>query len=94
MMYSMETNNLMLRTPKNLFERLQPIAGKKNNGDFQSFSRRLQRPYYRLTEEDCAKVEALAGESDVLLLDGKTQVTWGDADGGKALMPLSFRHQL
>ncbi len=78
----------MKPTPNKLFERLKPLANKKNTGGFKEFVARLQRPYFRLSEEDCAKVEALAGESDVLLFDGKTQVTWGDADGGKALMPL------
>ncbi len=79
---------MMQSTPSKLFERLQPLANKKSSGDFVEFSGRLRRPYFRLSVEDCAKVEALAGDSDVLLFDGKTQVTWGDADGGKALMPL------
>jgi hypothetical protein len=89
MQNSMETSNAMLPTPNNLFNRLQPITNKINKGDFKSMVARLQRPYIRLSETDCAAVEALAGTSDVLLLDGETQVTWGDADGGKALMPLN-----
>lgn len=88
MQNSMETGPMMKPTPSKLFERLQPLANKKSTGDFKDFVARLQRPYFRLSEEDCAKVETLAGDSDVLLLDGKIQVTWGDADGGKALMPL------
>ena len=84
----MQTGPTMLETPNKLFERLQPLANKQHKGDFKAFVARLKRPYYRLSEEDCKTVEILAGDSDVLVLDGKTQVTWGTADGGFALMPL------
>lgn len=48
----------------------------------------LKRPYYRLDEAAYQAVTAIAGDSDIVLLDGK-QMTFGDADGGKALMPLA-----
>lgn len=88
MQNSMQIGPTMLQTPNNLFARLQPLANKKHKGDFKTFVSRLKRPYYRLSAEDCQTVETLAGDSDVLVLDGKTQVTWGNADGGFALMPL------
>ena len=85
---SMNTSAQMLATPDNLFDRLQPLADKHHKGDFTAFVSRLKRPYFRLSEEDYRKVKEMAGESDVLQFDGQTQVTWGDADSGFALMPL------
>ncbi|WP_128003080.1 MULTISPECIES: hypothetical protein [Piscinibacter] len=76
-------------TPRRLMERLTTLPNKVHKGDSKAFTARLRRPYYRLTDEQCLAVERLAGDSDVLLLDGRVQVTWGDADGGKALMPLA-----
>ena len=81
-------NQQMLMAPANLFDRLTRAPGKQNRGDWQSFVRRLQRPYYRLTKAENDRVAQIAGTSDVVLLDGKTQATWGEADGGYALMPL------
>lgn len=85
---SMDLHSTMLATPKKLFERLQSIPNKNHKGDFKTFVARLNRPCYRLSADDCTKVELKAGGSDVLLFDGTTQVTWGYADGGMALMPL------
>ena len=86
--YSMELNPLMKATPRNLLGRLTPLKEKVFHEDFKGISNRLQRPYYRLSEANYEAVKKLSGESDVLLLDGKTQVTFGEADGGLALMPL------
>lgn len=86
---TIETNKLMLAKPNNLFSRLNSIPTKRFDEDFKANVSRLQRPYYRLSEADYEAVRALSKESDVLLFDGKTQVTFGVADGGYALMPLS-----
>lgn len=78
----------LIAAPRGLFSRLEPLPGKFHRGGLKEFIARLKRPYYRLTESELIRVRELAGNSDVLLMDGKTQVTWGDADGGFALMPL------
>lgn len=80
----------MLPMPADLFSRLVPLPGKcfPAGESFADQIRRLRRPYYRLTEQDYTLVVSLAGEADVLLLDGNIQVTFGNADGGWALMPL------
>lgn len=87
-MLNMELNSLMLATPKNLLNRLSPLKGKRFSENFNVIVGRLYRPYYRLSEDDYEAVKELSDESDVLLFDGKTQVTFGAADGGFALMPL------
>ena len=87
-MPSMNINQQILATPRNLFNRLTPLNAKQFKEDFKGIVKRLQRPYYRLSEADYEAVKALSGESDVLMFDGKTQVTFGNADGGLALMPL------
>lgn len=74
-------------TPRNLRARLTALPGKNLPADYSKAVRLLKRPYYRLSAEDLAYVKSIAGDSDVLLLDDK-QVTWGDADGVHALMPL------
>lgn len=87
--HKVTANAQMRETPKNLFERLTPIANKLFSGDFKSSVAMLKRPYFRLSQEDYEKVKDLSAGSDVLLMDGKTQVTFGSADNGLALMPLS-----
>ena len=78
-----------LPTPEGLFGRLTTLPGKHFREDFSTTVRRLRRPYFHLSKEDHDAVECLAGNSDVLLFDGTTQVTFGTADMGYALMPLS-----
>lgn len=78
----------MLATPANLLTRLTSLPGKSFKGDFKAFVSHLNRPYYRLSTDDYEAVKSASADSDVLLLDGKTQVTFGEADGGWALMPL------
>lgn len=82
---TLDSKLMTKRMPRNLLSRLEPLPGK----ECYDLARRVFRPYYKLSAEACAMVEKLSGKSDVLLFDGKTQVTWGDADGGKALMPLN-----
>ncbi len=84
----MDLDKQMLGTPKNLFNRLTPLVGKKFKGGFKEIVSKLRRPYYRLSETDYKTIQTLAGDSDVLMFDGKVQVTFGNADGGFALMPL------
>lgn len=79
---------MLLATPRNLAARLVPVPNKRLPSDFKSAVELLKRPYFRLSAEAYALVRSVAGDSDVVLLDGK-QMTYGDADGGKALMPLS-----
>lgn len=86
--HNMELNPQMKGTPRNLLGRLTPLKGKQFREDFKGIVSRLQRPYFRLSEQDYKAVKKLAGDSDVLLFDDKTQVTFGEADGGLALMPL------
>lgn len=56
--------------------------------DFDSAVRLLERPYFRISEEQQLAIAAKAAGNDVLLFRGRP-VTWGTADGGFALMPLS-----
>jgi hypothetical protein len=84
----MGLNPMMLATPAKLLTRLTSLPGKNFSGDFKEMVSRLERPYYRLSEQDYEAVKAASGSSDVLLFDGKTQVTFGTADNGWALMPL------
>jgi hypothetical protein len=76
-------------TPPDILKRLTPLYGKKFTEPFHKVVGRLSRPYYRLTQEQVAEIEAIAVDCDVLLLNGTTQVTWGNADSGMALMPLA-----
>ena len=85
---NMELDPQMRATPRKLLGRLTPLKAKRFRGDFKAIVGRLQRPYYRLSAADYEAVKKLSGESDVLLFDGRTQVTFGEADGGLALMPL------
>lgn len=64
------------------------MKDRRFHGDFKAIDGRLRRPYYRLSEADYDAVRKLSGESDVLLFDGRTQMTYGEANGGLALMPL------
>ena len=79
---------MLFATPRNLAARLMPVPNKRLPSDFKSAVALLKRPYFRLSAEAYALVRSVAGDSDVVLLDGR-QMTYGDADGGKALMPLS-----
>lgn len=88
-MSNMDINFKMLATPKHLLDRLRSLENKRFGDDFSGIVRHLKRPYYRLSEADYDAVKALSGGADVLVFDGKTQVTFGSADGGWALMPLS-----
>lgn len=79
---------MLLATPKNLAARLAPVPNERLPPDFKSAVALLKRPYFRLGAEAYAFVLWVAGDSDLVLLDGRL-MTYGDADGGKALMPLS-----
>lgn len=70
--------------------RLAPIPGIELPNDFFSAVQSVRRPYTVISEAEYALVVAMAREkdTDVLLLDGLTQVTFGTADSGYALMPL------
>lgn len=79
---------MLLATPKNLAARLAPAPNQRLPPDFRSAVALLKRPYFRLSADAYALVRAVAGDSDIVLLDGR-QMTFGDADGRKALMPLA-----
>lgn len=79
---------MLLNTPRNLSRRLSSAPGKRLPANFKQAVAMLKRPYYRLDEAAYQAVCAIAGDSDVVLLDGR-QMTFGDADGCKALMPLA-----
>lgn len=78
----------MKSTPRNLAGRIQAAPNKRLPADFKKAVALLKRPYYRLDDAAFKLVQDVAGDSDIVLLDGK-QMTFGDADGGKALMPLA-----
>lgn len=48
----------------------------------------LTRPYYPITLEQQEAIERLSAGADVVLFNGRP-FTWGNADGGNALMPIS-----
>lgn len=79
---------MLSTTPRDLAARLAPEPNKRLPADFKSAVALLKRPYFRLSADAYALVRSVAGDSDIVLLDGK-QVTYGDADGSKALMPLA-----
>jgi len=67
--------------------RLTPCPGKRLPRDFKKAVALLRRPYLPLTADQYQDVLQVAGKSDCVLFDG-WQHTFGDADGGRALMPL------
>jgi hypothetical protein len=67
--------------------RLQVVPGKSLPRSFKAAVHLLKRPYIAITPEALRAVEQMSGGSDVVLFDGK-EMTFGDADGGHALMPL------
>lgn len=74
--------------PARLLKRLSPIPGKTLESNFTQAVKRLTYPYFELSKEQYEAVQALAGDSDVLLFDGVTQVTFGEMGGKFGLMPL------
>lgn len=74
--------------PSGLLKRLSALPGKSLGHDFTKAARRLTYPYFELSKEQYVAVMALAGQSDVLLFDGVTQVTFGASGGKFGLMPL------
>ena len=79
---------MLLNKPRRLAARITAIPNKRLPVDFKAAVALLKRPYYRLDEAAYELVCRVAGYSDVLLFDGR-EVTHGNADGGRALMPLS-----
>lgn len=79
---------MLLPTPKNLAGRLAQAPNRQLPADFKAAVALLKRPYFRLGAQAYALVLSVAGDSDIVLLDGRP-MTFGDADGCKALMPLT-----
>lgn len=79
---------MLLPTPRNLAARLAPEPNKRLPADLKSAVALLKRPYFHLSAEAYALVLSVASDSDIVLLNGK-QMTYGDADGSMALMPLA-----
>lgn len=79
---------MLFPTPSSLAARLAPEPNKRLPADFKSAVALLKRPYFHLSAEAYALVLSVACDSDIVRLDGK-QMTYGDADGSKALMPLA-----
>lgn len=69
---------------------LEMVQGKRIHPDFATAARLLKRPYTPISKEayDAILEKALEADSDILLFNG-AQATFGNADGGYALMPLS-----
>lgn len=78
----------LLPAPMNVLQRLIPLNNRHLPNNYSACARRFRRPYYRVSDAEYTAIERLAGKAEVLLLDGVVQVTWGNADGGKALIPL------
>lgn len=74
--------------PVGLMKRLSQIPGKTLGSDFKKAVRRLTYPYFELSQQQYEEVKKLAGDSDVLLFDATTQVTFGCSGGKFGLMPL------
>lgn len=74
--------------PSGLLKRLSPLPGKVLESDFKKALQRLTYPYFELSKEQFDAVKGIAGDSDVLLFDGVTQVTFGESAGKFGLMPL------
>ena len=56
--------------------------------DFNAAARLLARPYIKITSADVERIEAMTKNcGDIVIHKGK-RMTWGNADGGFALMPL------
>lgn len=78
----------MRQSPRNLMQRLTPLPGKVDKRGWQSLVQRVHRPYYRISKQQYDGIVKLSEGADVVLLDGLQQCSFGDADGGYALMPL------
>ena len=57
--------------------------------DFHEASRMLIRPYIPISEQESKRLDILTKDcGDIVIYKGK-RMTWGNADGGFALMPLA-----
>jgi hypothetical protein len=55
---------------------------------FQEATRMLRRPYIAILKAESDRLDVLTrGHGDIVLYRGK-RMTWGQADGGYALMPV------
>ena len=82
------TTSAVLKNTPGFIKRLAPLPGMRLPQNFKEAVSMLRRPYIPITAEALRAVEQVAGDSDAVLFDGKA-MTFGDADGGYALMPLS-----
>lgn len=83
----MSQDKVMVNARDGIINRLIPLLGKKLPSDFKAACALLKRPYISITEEQYQSIVQKSLGSDILSLDGQ-QMTFGDADGGRALMPL------
>lgn len=61
--------------------------------NFRNAVRMLQRPYIPITASQSKEIEAKTkGRGDIFIYRGK-KMTWGNADGAYALMPLVAEFQ-
>jgi|JI8StandDraft_1071087.scaffolds.fasta_scaffold281286_2 hypothetical protein len=61
--------------------------------DFRQAVRMLERPYIPITLDDVSQIEGMTtGLGDIVVYQGR-RMTWGAADNGYALMPLSPQYQ-
>jgi len=80
------------KAPPNILNRLKPVPNKSIGADFSTATRLLQYPYFEISMDEYNAVTTMAGSSntDILLLDGCLQVTFGQTGNKTALMPLSM----
>lgn len=69
---------------------IKTVPNKHLPSDFKKAVALLKRPYLPITKQEYEAIVNRAEEAntDIVLHDGK-QKTFGEADGGYALMPLS-----
>lgn len=62
--------------------------------NFKDAVQMLTRPYIPITSDQHREIEEkMKGHGDILIYRGR-RMTWGNADGGYALMPLSANYQI
>lgn len=72
-----------------LIARLTPIPNVKMPESFSASVALVTRPYLKLSLDEMDLILKMKHKCDVYMMDGKVPVTFGNADGGYALMPLN-----
>ena len=76
------------RTSVNVTVTLTPFGNFNARDSFARRSRMVHRPYIPISLADFTKLEEHPSEADIFAFLSGELVTYGDADGGRALMPV------